>query len=270
MAPKIQSCIVMYWNVPLIFMIFLYPQITTQIQYLKLNISKNEEIRKSLSMCIVQACKRYFNSSFETVTFSLPLTEVHRNIISGTVLNELVLPVLEADQRWAFVVKGLKESQIKHPYIGKSLSYIIQIRREEEFEENIKRLERFDRWNPHAKFLVVSPTVFSYPYKLAVDVIKTLWNHTVVNAAVLLVDNKNTTNYNLYSWKPYSPHSCGNNFTDVLLIDSCSFGVTSSSADWFANKIPKKVLRCPVKVKYLVWPPFIMGVKHIAQVKTLC
>ncbi|XP_018570362.1 uncharacterized protein LOC108909997 [Anoplophora glabripennis] len=235
------------------------------MQYIRLNISKNEEIRRSLSMCIFQACRRFFHSNFETVTYSLPLIE--RDFASATVLNELVLPVLESDQRFALLIKDLKTAQqINHRYIGKSPSYIIQIKKEGELEANIRRLKRFTRWNPHAKFLVVSSTAFSYPLNVAIGVIKSLWNNNVVNAAVLLVDNENNTNFKVYSWKPYSSHSCGTNFSDVLPVGSCSFGVTDSNIDWFRNKIPKNLHGCPVKVKYMVWLPYVMSVKPIAQV----
>lgn len=258
----------MYSHLPVTLTCLLFIHISIKVHCMELNTFENQRIRKSLSMCVIQACKQYFTSNFETVTFSLPLTKLAKNVVSVTKLNELLLPVLEDEQRWTLLVKDLNVSQeIKKVNIRKSFSYIIQIRKEGEFGDNIKKLKRFLSWNPHAKFLVVSTTVFARPREVAIDVIKSLWSHNVINAAVLLADDENTTTFNLYSWSPYSPHSCGNNFNDTNTVDTCSFGVTQSGVTWFGNKIPKHLYKCPIKVKYLVWPPFVMGLKPIVQVR---
>ncbi|KAJ8921511.1 hypothetical protein NQ315_003129 [Exocentrus adspersus] len=234
--------------------------------------SRERDIRTSLSQCIIQACKRFFTSNFGTVTYSLPLVEVNKSLVSATLLNQLVLPVLQAEQLWSMLVVNVKRPElvpVEHP--RKSLSYIIQIREENEFARNIKKLENSKRWNPHARFLVVSPTVFQNPSTVAMEIIKSLWYHNVVDAAVLLADTNNNTNFHVYSWKPYNRFSCGDNFQDLAPVDACSFGVTTTTTrmSWFGEKIPSQLYKCPIRVKYIVWPPFVMDTKPTAQVSHL-
>ncbi|KAJ8982952.1 hypothetical protein NQ317_005269 [Molorchus minor] len=225
----------------------------------------NDEIltRVSLSQCIITASRRFFTSDFETVTFSLPLAPVKKSLNSSVLMNHLLLPVVEGEHRWTFLIKNLKLPNYNtREYVYKSYSYIIQIRKEGEFANNIKRLKSFMSWNPHAKFLVVSPTIFPNSHAIAVEVIQELWSHNVINAAVLLTDKTNTTIFNLFSWEPYSNSSCADNFSTTIVIDRCAFGVTDGNRSWFEEKISKEVYNCSVKVKYVEWPPFVNRVDH--------
>ncbi|KAJ8959930.1 hypothetical protein NQ314_006132, partial [Rhamnusium bicolor] len=231
-------------------------------------ISKKEiEVRRSLSECIIEASKRFFNSDIETVTFSLPLKEVNGDVASPVTLNQLVLPIFESEARWALIIKNLSlPVQNAHIYATKSNSYIIQLREHDEFKENIRKLKTFYSWNPHARFLVISVKEFSNPHSAAVEVIQYLWENNVINVAVLLVDADNRKEYKVYSWEPYSNFSCGNNFSRTHIIDRCSHGIIQSNKSWFEGKISKPLYNCSVKVNYVLWPPFVTDVKDGYQI----
>ncbi|KAJ8948874.1 hypothetical protein NQ318_013528 [Aromia moschata] len=220
--------------------------------------------RHSLSLCIVEACRRFFSTDFETITFSQPLAQVNANVQSSIMVSHILLPLLGEENRWTFFIKNLLDFSTSTPH-EKSYSYIIQIRKEGELAENVKRLKKFFSWNPHAKFLVMSPTVFSNPRRMAVKAIRVLWEHNVINAAVLLVNGKDMKRYDVYTWEPYSNSSCADNFGTTRAVDSCSFGIIEGDRSWFEEKISKKLYNCSVKVNYIKWPPYMKEVTNGLQ-----
>lgn len=132
------------------------------------------DTRVSLGKCIIEATKLYFNSDFETITFSLPIVEVQENVPSF-VISHYVLGVLQGYNEWTFTIKNVNfPTNEFNRYPTKTMSYIIQIRQRGEFAENLKKLKSSFSWNPHAKFLIVSPTLFSNPESVAIEITEVL------------------------------------------------------------------------------------------------
>ncbi|KAG5873730.1 hypothetical protein JTB14_035544 [Gonioctena quinquepunctata] len=214
------------------------------------------QTRISLGMCIIKAANDYFTSDFEVITYSLPLKEVS-NPNSFFLLSQFVLQWIGENYQKPVLVKDLKSSTRNFGELhSKAKSYIIQIRERGEFDDVIERLEKHLSWNPHAKFLVVSSSTFPRPDKIATEITKSLWEHKVVNAAVLLLDPRNTTNFNVYTWEPYSNSSCGDNF-NTRSTDSCSLGITDTTESWFNERITGKLFNCTIRARYIQWPPYV-------------
>nr|XP_023023422.1 uncharacterized protein LOC111511625 [Leptinotarsa decemlineata] len=208
-------------------------------------------------MCITEGVRSYFTSSFGTISYSLPLTEV-KDPKSFYLLNQIVLRVIEETERVTVLVKNLRTYTINVKRLhDKTKNYIIQIRGHGEFSTVIEKLEKHLSWNPHARFLVVSSTIFPNPDEIAAEITASLWKYNVVNVAILLPEPENTTKLNVYTWEPYSNSSCGDNFQDTRVTDSCSFGVMETNNSWFESKIKGELYNCTIKARYIKWPPFV-------------
>ncbi|CAG9857812.1 unnamed protein product [Phyllotreta striolata] len=224
-----------------------------------LNIRRDQiDTRVSLSRCIIEATKTYFSSDFETITFSLPIVEQEQSSTSF-VMNHFVLGELQRSNQWLFIIKnGRHPARDFKAYPTITKNYIIQIRQRGEFAGNLKRLKASLTWNPHAKFLIVSPTVFDKPDSVAIEITEVLWKYHVLDAAILLVEPTNTSTFLVYSWEPYSDKGCGGDYSNIFLIDRCSFGVVEENSSWFNDKITFSGFNnCSLKASFIVWPPFV-------------
>ncbi|XP_044260082.1 uncharacterized protein LOC123008376, partial [Tribolium madens] len=95
----------------------------------------------------------------------------------------------------------------------------------------------------------------------ASGIVKKLWGVHVVNGVVLLPDHENPTVFNAYTWFPYSDGNCGTNFSQIKLIDSCSFG-RSTKVNWYPPKIPNRFNQCTIRVRMVQWPPFVINIPN--------
>ncbi|KAJ3621229.1 hypothetical protein MTP99_003385 [Tenebrio molitor] len=218
-------------------------------------------VRQSLTECVVNAATRFFKAG-ESIFYSLPLCEVESTDPPSAVLDRLMLAALTQECKWSLFVKNVSFSDhSRGQVVHKPTHYIIQLRNQTEFLKNIDTLKHYNNWNPLAKFLIIAP-VSENPRKLATVIMKKLWEVHVVNGVVLLPDRWDTTVFNAYTWFPYQQGNCGDDFDKVVLIDSCSFGNSTQFVNWYPDKIPKKFNQCPVKVRMVEWPPYIIGVPN--------
>lgn len=216
--------------------------------------------RVSLKKCVMEACKMFFNGDFETITYSLPMVENNKKLQSVVTMSQILLPALELEYQWTVLINGNQEHSTNtfKNFMRKSSAYVIQIRTEGEIFRIIGKLYYLS-WNLQAKFLIISSTLFKRPLKIAMEVTRMLWLAKVVNVAVLLVDPRNVTRFTVYSWKPYSAESCGDNFSKTYPKSSCSFGVIDLEEPWFDNHIGKELYNCSLKAGYTIWPPFVLN-----------
>ncbi|RZB66677.1 uncharacterized protein BDFB_005853 [Asbolus verrucosus] len=235
-----------------------------QICYFKLEELPDYEKhkRQSLTECVLNATQRFFEEG-ANIIYSLPLSEVKTSHISITALDRFVLASLARDSHWSLVIKNVTLEQHKLLKIQpKPGHYIIQIRHQEEFIEHIDILKSYKEWNPHAKFLIISASKFDNPKILATEIIKKLWEVHALNGVVLLLDHSNDTLFHAYTWFPYEEGNCGTDFDKIVLMDSCTFGRSTKFVNWYPNKIPDKFNKCPIRVRMIKWPPYIINVPN--------
>lgn len=213
--------------------------------------------RISLSYCIVFGCQRYFNGSSNILLVSLPLSEVNPLKPSSIRLDNLLLyDVFNLYKFSVFINKADHKIQ-QYVAVSKAESYIIQIRNKYDVDGTLSKLKLHDTWNPAAKFIVISASYYQDHYDVAAHIVQVMWKLKIINAVILLPKTDNSVFYNVYSWLPYNEGKCGVEFSEVKIIDLCAFGNFSKGINWFPNRIPNDLKKCEVKVRTIIWPPFV-------------
>ncbi|KAI2474169.1 uncharacterized protein LOC126886756 [Diabrotica virgifera virgifera] len=214
------------------------------------------QTRVSLSECIVEACKKYFNEPFQVISYMLPTADMQNHVASYFVITHQVLRALESEARWNIMIKSLIGKAYPFKFVTKTTGYIMQIRGSGEVANSLKILKKILDWNPHAKFIVVSTTAFDDPVQVATDMTNDMMKYQILNGVIMLSNPENRSVFNVYSWEPYSNRSCGDNYEHTS-IDRCSYGNTESDVSWFTNKFPTDFYNCTLKVLYTRWAPFV-------------
>lgn len=223
-----------------------------------------DELTERLSMadCIVSCCLKFFTGE-DMITISLSPEEVNDDQPSAIVSDRILLPRLSRVGKWSLLVT---KSSSRNTHLFKQTgSYIIHIRTANELKSHIENLKKYHSWNPHAKVMVVSTEVFNNASGIVGAIVETLWSAKVVDGIIMLHDSLDPSYYSVYSWFPYSAGNCGSNFYKIKNLDNCTFGYFDQNVNLFPNKIPKKLNDCPVRVRVIQWPPYVMPPKeHIA------
>ncbi|KAF5289202.1 hypothetical protein FQR65_LT00088 [Abscondita terminalis] len=213
--------------------------------------------RLSMAQCVANASKIFFGKG-ESLLVSLPVYEVSSKQSSGTVLDRLLFKELFEAGHLSVIIKKTKNSKKDEKYQKTVDNYVIQVRNVSELPENLKMLQGYPSWNPHAKFLIISVTLYEDNTSSAAFIVEQLWLQKIANGVILLTNQKDSTIFDAYSWFPFKNGNCGNNFEKVNIIDQCRFGKIFKNVNWFQNKIPRNLNGCPIKVRTVVWPPFVL------------
>lgn len=218
--------------------------------------------RISLSKCIVEGSTRHLGET-EMITVSLSSAEVGKERPSATVLDRILLNDLFSKFIWTFAIVRAKKSSFTD--LRKTDSYIVQIRHLEEFDVDLDNLQAYKSWNPHAKFVVVSATVFENVTETVEIIVEHLSDAKVINGIIMLPNPENPLTLHIFSWYPYGNNSCGKNFDKSEKIDSCAFGTFQNNTPWFRNEIPRQLSNCTVRIRTVPWPPFVMEPSYHLQ-----
>ncbi|KAK5640497.1 hypothetical protein RI129_011308 [Pyrocoelia pectoralis] len=132
-------------------------------------------------------------------------------------------------------------------------NYLIEVTTANDTQTHLEELKGYQNWNYHAKFLVFSTSSYKHPGKVAKIVVEQLQAARVVNGAVLLIDPHRDGSYLVYSWYPFAKGRSG-----VQIVDVCVYGVFANGTNWFSGKIPRNLHGYPVKVRPIVWPPYVL------------
>nr|MCJ2511727.1 Ionotropic receptor 102 [Diabrotica virgifera virgifera] len=225
----------------------------TELELLPFSTEKIN-MRISLSQCVVSATNSFLIDNYQTVYYSLPLVDTN-DIVS---LETYALPSLHALQNVTLLIKSFKSHTkgLKDKTIFKN--FILHFRTRVHLHQQLDSLKKRKLFNPHAKFLLVSSTIFKDPADLALYVSKYMFYENVVHSVIMTVDPRELTTFHVYSWGPYKSGQCGDNFqVAAKAVDSCSFGKYKYEINWFEHRIPKTFNKCPVRVKYAHAPPLI-------------
>ncbi|KAF5299271.1 hypothetical protein FQA39_LY02444 [Lamprigera yunnana] len=213
--------------------------------------------RFSLAQCVTNVSKIFFGKG-EVVLVSLPVNEVSKTQVSAVLLDRLLFKELFNSAHLSVIIKKTRNSRKDENYQKTVDNYVIQVRKVGELSQNLEMLQGYSSWNPHAKFLIISVTIYEDNELSAISIIQQLRQSKILNAVLLLPNKENTAIFDVYTWFPFEDGKCGDNFTKVHMIDSCTYGFIEKGNDWFSNKIPRNLNGCPIRVRVIVWPPFIL------------
>ncbi|KAB0800294.1 hypothetical protein PPYR_06034 [Photinus pyralis] len=213
--------------------------------------------RLSLAQCIAKA-GTIFIPVGEIILVSLPIRQVGENEPSAVMLNQLLFNTLFSLCYWPLIVIKPSNKRIDESYQVNIQNYIVQVRQITELNHSLQKLEKYSSWNPHAKFMVVSVTVFEDNMVAASKFVEQLWAHKVANGIILLPSADDTTVFETYSWFPFDDGNCGQNFSKLRIVDRCRFGKMTNGNGWFSNKIPHNLNGCPIYIRTVVWPPYVL------------
>ncbi|KAK4880990.1 hypothetical protein RN001_004309 [Aquatica leii] len=213
--------------------------------------------RLSLAQCVANVSKTFFGDG-EILLVSLPVYEVSQTQASAIVLDRLLFMELFQVNHQSLVIKKTTNSRKDENYQKSVDNYVVQVRNVTELPENLKVLQGYPSWNPHAKFLIISVTIYEDNAISASYIVEQLWRQKISNGVILISNEKNRSIFDVYSWFPFKNGNCGDKFEKINIIDRCSYGKIDIGLDWFANKIPRKLNGCPIRVRTVIWPPFVL------------
>lgn len=123
-----------------------------------------------------------------------------------------------------------------------------------DFISQKKQIEKLSLWNARSRYVF-------YTYKsnenLIEEFVNLVWYYYIINGVIMMPSEEDNEVLNVYSWYPYHEGNCGANIT-AQLIDKCRNGVFQNQKDLFAKKVPMNFNGCPVTVRVLIWPPFVL------------
>lgn len=249
----------MFVNLSIIWSLLLF-LLSMQSSLTKLKPFPDElTTRKSLSKCITTACKIHLNSTSSILVINLPIEEVSASKTSAVTLDMLLYYDLSELYTFSMLInKAIGNRPSHNIFVAKADIYLIHVRKKDEIIRILKHLENSTSWNPGAKFIVTSVTNFkSGNNNIASHLVKILWSFKIINGVILLPRLNSNVLFDIYSWSPFKEGKCGNEFGSVTIIDECSFGKFLTNALWFPNRIPNNLKECEVKVRTIIWPPFV-------------
>lgn len=150
-------------------------------------------------------------------------------------------------------------------FIRLSDYYVVIVDGYRMFNSKIRQLVRVPSWNARAKMVIYITIPTKNRRRMMmyyIHILRTLWSYHVMNIVLLLHDWKDHSIINLFSWNPYDPpRRCGEkqqnpqNYTE--LYDQCINGSLVNNSNIFPDKVPKNLMKCPLKVLGVIWHPFL-------------
>lgn len=197
---------------------------------------------KSSAKCVMTIANRYF---VERPTVSIFTTSITRD---SSVLHEVYHSQTHVKKLRNFQTFKWNYTEVNKKYailMGDSL---------QDFMSHKEQIEYLSLWNARSWYIFFSFTNSEHLLYKFVDVV---WDFYIINALVIMPDENDDEMLNIYSWFPYEGELCGTDF-QVKLIDQCRHGNFMNNIDLYPNKVPRDLHGCPVRIRVLIWPPFVL------------
>lgn len=178
-------------------------------------------LRMSISNCVTEASSIFFVEG-DIVAVALAIKEVAATKPSAVVLDRIMFTNMFSRYKVTLTMRKLIKPMVIERFLKTIDNYVIQIRYLEEIGTNLDVLVKDSSWNPHARFLVITATVFPNNTETAAHIIKELWMRKVTNGVVLLPAGDENSTLEAYSWFPFNNGLCGAGYDQVLKIVLCS------------------------------------------------
>ncbi|GLV41307.1 Ionotropic receptor 68a [Carabus blaptoides fortunei] len=185
---------------------------------------------------------------------------VGKYITTGCIKNDHTMDIIDnlfSQQKWTIFIKTPSEEVYQSEDSAITDNYIIYFRDEQEFYEILMYLKRFLKWNPAAKFIVTSGTVFENPYEVAVNITSTLWSFRVTHYVILLVNSSELQLLDIYTWHPYTNGHCADQFNDTKVVNQCKDGVLQYDTNLFPVQMLNNLNGCTVNAEAIKAEPYV-------------
>lgn len=213
-------------------------------------------MRYSIASCVLSATEEFHRE--DLVTVALTTLDYKNYTNSAVVTDQLLLRTLHQQIKWTLLVTKSNNPEKRSKFFKKSDEYIIQIRDRDEFDVILTALMRKSSWNPYGRFIIFTTTVFPNPATIVQYIFQKFWKQRVLNAVIMLPQMKDSPVLDVYSWFPFQNGNCGDQFSVAQIVNSCHTGRMANTGVLFPEKIPLDMNGCIVRVRAIVWPPYII------------
>ena len=169
-----------------------------------------------------------------------------------TTLDKVVLPELFALSKWAMLVAQYAEKADNVNVFKRLYGHVLEVNDVEDLKLMLPVHYMNNRWNNSARFIIMLSSLVDY--REMVKISEYFWSFNVLTG-VMLLPGANYSSYDVYTWYPYT-NNCGQHQGVLTLKEQCYDKVMKKN--WFANKLPKMVTGCPLKITTVIYPPFVM------------
>ncbi|KAI2474122.1 Ionotropic receptor 119 [Diabrotica virgifera virgifera] len=201
---------------------------------------------QSLSSCAAELCRFYFRDQFNESVIVIFENSTNFSPLRSFLVNEL------ANKNKPCYIIFLNKSILRSKSTRVFKHLLIEISSVDKFKETIEMIKVLPSWNPKANFLIISFTAFE-DSKVTSNIIFTiLWKEAIVPMAVILIDQKNLTNFNIFTRSSMYDLNI-----DISELNICRrFRGENITYDKIVTK--KMDTFKKVRVKFFPWPPFSM------------
>lgn len=231
-----------------------------------LSWTDDEELvsHKSIANCVLAISEKYFSSAD-----IVDIASIYRQHSGINFFNNNILKMFYINYKWAATVRLSTEKTYLFNKVPKTNNYIIHLQRLEDLNETLIYLKQSRNWNPYAKFIVTSHSIFENPLHTAANLTKIMWPFLILNAVIMLPSNVSESDLlNIYTWYPYAHGNCADKFNETQVINRCKNGeLENAEVNLFPEKIPTNLNGCYVKVRVVELSPYIMLPKGLDKTK---
>lgn len=204
----------------------------------------NADIFSSLTNCITNICYKYFETDNSIwVYYSKESSDEIKHLVR----------YLQSTLKWTVCIENIIiNAKLKSNVMPKSMNYIV-------FISSLEQLQLFlmKTTISSSKRNSIFLFVILHNASNVEHIFQTVYKFRVLNPILLVNNISNPEFHNLYTWYPYSPINCGNNFNDTNIINTCINGMLSSEKYIFPNTVIKNLYGCTIKARPVAIPPFV-------------
>ncbi|KAI2473913.1 Ionotropic receptor 116 [Diabrotica virgifera virgifera] len=201
---------------------------------------------QSLNSCAAELCGTYLNDSFHRSVIVIFENSAKFSTSRSYLVTEL------SNENKPYYIISLTKPILNFRNISRRIfqHVLIEMSSVNSFKEIIERSKLLPTWNPKANFLIVSFTAFENSKVIANKVFTLLWKEDIVPIAVLLLDQNNTKDFNIFTKSFFYDLN-----VDVPTTTLC--GRLAKGTVLSKNKLKKNTFRT-VRAKLYPFPPFVI------------
>ncbi|KAI2473915.1 Ionotropic receptor 118 [Diabrotica virgifera virgifera] len=211
---------------------------------LNIDPSTNLSTVQSLNMCAAELCRNYFRDQFHK-----SVIVIFENSTEDIPFRSLLLKELSNEKKLYYILTlSRRIPYFRKKYTGILKYILLEMSSLDKLKKSISTMRILPGWNPKAIFLIVSFTVFENSEVIANTIFKLLLKEDIVPIAVLLIDQNNTKDFNIFTTVLNSEASTSIACRQVVKEDTIIYSETAFSDNTFKT----------VRAKFYPFPPFVI------------
>ncbi|KAI2474123.1 Ionotropic receptor 120 [Diabrotica virgifera virgifera] len=204
---------------------------------------------QSLSSCAAELGRFYFKDQFNESVIVIFENSTKFSSLRSFLVNEL------ANENKPYYIISLNKSILRNKSGRMFKHLLIEMSYVDKFKETIEIIKVLPSWNPKANFLIISFTTFEDSKVTANTIFTMLWKEDIVPIAVILIDQKNLTNFDIFTRSSMYDLS-----VDISQLNICG---RLRRENITYDKIVMRPIDTfkKVRAKFYPWPPFTFDLK---------